>query len=128
MGEKRSPRVLVIEDDIELCKVLRTLLEQSGFRVDVAYDGETGLALLRKNHPAVAMIDIVLPRLNGLEIIAEIIRMVPEERPKILVLTGVASDSGITDQQWCEKLNVDAYISKPADPKHIVEVVNQLLA
>lgn len=128
MGEKRSRRVLVIEDDIELCHVLRTVIEQSGFQVDVAYDGETGLAHLRKNHPAVAIIDIVLPRLNGLEIIAEITRMSPLERPKILVLTGVASDSGITDQQWCDKLNVDAYISKPADPKLIVGVVNQLLA
>ena len=62
-------RILVTEDDIALADNLKTLLEQQNFSVDVAYDGEEGLFQINENPYDMAIIDIGLPKINGMDLI-----------------------------------------------------------
>ncbi len=71
-GALRRPRVLVIEDDLEVCAVTRRVLEEGGFEAFTASTGEEGLQLLQECDPMVALIDLHMPGLDGAEILREI--------------------------------------------------------
>ena len=60
-------KVLLIDDDIELVDMLREYLEQEKFEVRVVYDGEAGVAEALSNQYDIAVLDVMMPRLNGLE-------------------------------------------------------------
>ena len=60
-----KPRVLIVEDETALVELLRYNLEQSGFRVSVAYDGEEALASVQEDVPDLILLDWMLPRMSG---------------------------------------------------------------
>src|SRR5512135_2944382 len=61
-------RILIIEDDEAIVKVLKRALAYEGYQVDAALDGETGLALARDHHPDLAVLDLMLPGMDGIEV------------------------------------------------------------
>ena len=67
-------RVLLIEDDRDIVELVRYNLEREGFQVAAATDGATGLAQIRKTPPDILLLDLMLPKLSGLEICKEIRR------------------------------------------------------
>ncbi len=77
MGE----RILVIEDDPSILRGLQLNLGMEGYVVRSAVDGETGLALARSERPDLVVIDVMLPRLGGLEVVREIRKQDPGNRP-----------------------------------------------
>jgi DNA-binding response OmpR family regulator len=101
-------RVLIIEDSEHLRASLRSGLAREGFAVDVAADGEQGLSLARNNPYDVLVLDLMLPRLDGLEVLARL-RDAPR-RPHVLVLT--ARDS-VQDRVAGLNEGADDYLVKP---------------
>ena len=63
-----SQRILVVDDDLSIIKVLRGYLEQSGYQVLAAYDGETALHMLRRERPDLGILDLMLPQRDGREV------------------------------------------------------------
>ena len=102
-------KVLLIEDEELLFKMYRTKLELENFEVEIATDGEEGLAKARKFKPDLILLDIVMPRLNGIEVLKKIkadsiIKWIP-----VVMLTNTASGAAI---QECLQAGALGYIIK----------------
>jgi two-component system copper resistance phosphate regulon response regulator CusR len=101
-------RVLIVEDSTALRESLRTGLAREGFAVDVAADGRSGLSYARNNPYDVLVLDLMLPELDGLSVLAEL--RGKEDRPHVLVLT--ARDR-VVDRVQGLNAGADDYLVKP---------------
>ena len=101
-------RVLIIEDSVTLSESLRVGLTREGFAVDVAGDGESGLSYARNNPYDVLILDLMLPKLDGMSVLARL--QDKEDRPHVLVLT--ARDR-IEDRVLGLNTGADDYLVKP---------------
>lgn len=115
------PTILIIEDEPDLVKVLRSYLEQSGYTVLTAYRGDSGLSTWEHKRPDLVILDLNLPGLDGLDVAREIRRK--SETP-ILMLTARVEE---TDQLIGLELGADDYITKPFSPRIVVARVRALL-
>lgn len=117
------PSLLIIEDEPELVRVLRSYLEQAGFTVLSALRGDIGLATWEDKHPDLVILDLNLPGMDGLDV-ARRIRQNETRRTPIIMLTARADES---DQLTGLELGADDYIPKPFSPRIVVARVNALL-
>jgi DNA-binding response OmpR family regulator len=113
--------ILIIEDEPELVKVLRSYLEQAGFNVLTAYRGDTGLSTWEHKRPDLVILDLNLPGLDGLDVAREIRR---KTQTPIIMLTARVEE---TDQLIGLELGADDYITKPFSPRIVVARVRALL-
>lgn len=113
--------ILIIEDEVELVKVLRAYLEQAGFTVLSAYRGDTGLSTWEHKHPDVVILDLNLPGMDGLDVAKQIRR---KDSTPILMLTARVEE---TDQLVGLELGADDYVTKPFSPRLVVARVRALL-
>lgn len=119
-----SQRILVVDDDRAIIKVLRGYLEQSGFQVLEAYDGETALHTLRRERPDLVILDIMLPGRDGWSITG-VVRSDPGlAATPIIMLTARVED---TDKIVGLEIGADDYITKPFNAREVVARVNALL-
>ena len=116
-----SDTVLIIEDDTRIAKWVKVYFERAGFSAEVAHDGESGLALARSLTPDLIILDLMLPRLDGVEL-CRILRR--ESEVPIIMLTAreapaeriIGLDSGADD-----------YIVKPFDPREVIARADAVL-
>src|SRR5512139_3923222 len=113
--------ILIIEDEIELAKVLRSYLEQAGFTVFTAQRGDSGLATWEQKHPDLVLLDLNLPGMDGLDV-ARLIRR--KAATPIIMLTARVEE---TDQLIGLELGADDYIAKPFSPRIVVARARALL-
>ncbi len=118
MGE----RILVIEDDPSILRGLQLNLGMEGYVVRSAMDGETGLALARSEEPDLVVVDVMLPRLGGLEVVRELRKADPELPVLILSAKGQESDKVAGLQ-----LGADDYMVKPFGLKELLARIEALL-
>lgn len=119
-----GPRILVVDDDREIVRLLRAYLEQAAYEVMVAYDGETALHILRREHPDLAVLDLMLPDRDGWDL-TRIVRSDPTlvELP-IIMLTARVEDQ---DKIIGLELGADDYVTKPFNPREVVARVRAVL-
>lgn len=115
------PTVLIIEDEPELVKVLRSYLEQAGFQVLTAYRGDSGLSTWEHKRPDLVLLDLNLPGMDGLDVAREIRR---KSSTPIIMLTARVEE---IDQLIGLELGADDYITKPFSPRIVVARVRALL-
>jgi len=113
--------ILIIEDQIELVKVLRSYLEQAGFSVLSAERGDTGLSTWEHKRPDLVILDLNLPGMDGLDVAREIRR---KAATPIIMLTARVEE---TDQLIGLEMGADDYIPKPFSPRVVVARVRALL-
>jgi DNA-binding response OmpR family regulator len=113
--------VLVVEDEAKITDVLRIYLENAGFKVFAAFDGEAGLALFRETNPSLVVLDLALPKLSG-EKVCEEIRAVSGV-PIIMLTAKGAEDEKIAGFA----LGADDYVTKPFSPRELVARVRGVL-
>ncbi len=117
-------RILVVDDDKSIVKILRGYLEQSGFDVLVAFDGETALHTLRRERPDLLLLDLMLPDRDGWDI-TRLIRADPRlSATPIIMLTARAED---TDKIIGLELGADDYVTKPFNAREVVARVRAQL-
>lgn len=116
--------ILVIEDEIEIVRLLRDYLEEAGFRVLAAYNAERGLHLLRAESPALAILDLGLPDRDGRDL-TRLVRTDPAlaALPIIMLTARVAESERIVGLE----LGADDYIVKPFNPREVVARVRAVL-
>ena len=117
-----SERILVIEDDPSILRGLQLNLGMEGYAVRSAVDGEAGLALARSERFDLLVVDLMLPRLSGLEIIRELRRDDPDLPVLILSAKGQESDKVAGLQ-----LGADDYMTKPFSLKELLARIGALL-
>ncbi|GAB4581143.1 MAG: response regulator transcription factor [Anaerolineales bacterium] len=113
--------ILIIEDEPELVKVLRSYLEKSGFDVLTAYRGDSGLSTWEHKRPDLVILDLNLPGMDGLDVAREIRR---KAQTPILMLTARVDEP---DQLIGLELGADDYVTKPFSPRLVVARVRALL-
>lgn len=116
--------ILVVDDDRSIVKVVRSYLEQAGFTVRVAYDGESALHQLRSEKPDLLVLDLMLPDRDGWEITRIIRSDANLGAMPIIMLTARVED---TDKIVGLELGADDYITKPFNTREIVARVRALL-
>jgi two-component system alkaline phosphatase synthesis response regulator PhoP len=115
--------LLIIEDEPELVRVLRSYLEQAGFCVLTAVRGDMGLTTWEDKHPDLVILDLNLPGMDGLDV-ARHIRRTETHRTPIIMLTARIDE---IDQLIGLELGADDYIPKPFSPRIVVARVRALL-
>jgi DNA-binding response OmpR family regulator len=113
--------ILIIEDEPELTRVLRSYLEQAGFSVLTSGRGDTGLSIWEYKRPDLVLLDLNLPGMDGLDVAREIRR---KANTPILMLTARVEEA---DQLIGLELGADDYIPKPFSPRVVVARVRALL-
>jgi phosphate regulon transcriptional regulator PhoB len=117
-------RILIIEDDRDIVELVRYNLANEGFQVSAAHDGSTGLATLKKTPPDLLLLDLMLPKLTGLDICREIRRDESLNRLPILMLTARGDEA---DRVVGLEMGADDYVTKPFSPRELVARVKALL-
>ncbi|RZI42440.1 response regulator transcription factor [Herbaspirillum sp. HC18] len=114
-------RVLLIDDDVELVDMLREYLEQDGFDVETAHDGQQGLAQALTGRFDIAVLDIMMPKQNGVETLRQLRR---ESQLPILMLTAKGDD---TDRILGLEMGADDYVPKPCTPRELGARIRAIL-
>ncbi len=119
-----SQRILVVDDDKSIVKVLSAYLEQSGYLTLSAYDGEMALHVLRRERPDLVILDIMMPNRDGWEV-TKIVRADKSlAATPIIMLTARVDD---TDKILGLELGADDYVTKPFNAREVVTRVKALL-
>jgi two-component system alkaline phosphatase synthesis response regulator PhoP len=119
-----AERVLVVDDDRQIVRVLQSYLEQAGYHVSTAYEGETALRAIRAEHPDLVVLDLMLPDRDGWEI-ARLLRADPHLASlPIIMLTARVEDA---DKIVGLELGADDYITKPFNPREVLARVRAVL-
>jgi CheY-like chemotaxis protein len=118
---KRARPVLLVDDDVDTLDAGQSLLRENGFRVNTARDGNEALVALQQDPPAVIVLDIQMPGVDGPAFARELrqqLRHVP-----LVVLTGAADP-----RHEADRCNAEAYLAKPFDAEELVRVVRRFAA
>jgi two-component system phosphate regulon response regulator PhoB len=119
-----KPKILVIEDDRALAKVLEYNLLQSGYEVILSSDGQDGLHQARSKQPALILLDLMIPVLDGLEVCKRL-RASQETRDLPIIMLTAKSEE--TDQVVGYNVGADDYVTKPFSVKVLMERIKSLL-
>ena len=116
-------KILVVEDEVDLCNALKMRFEANGYSVDTAFDGQQALQKVRDNPPDLIILDLMLPKIDGFKV-SRILKF--DEKYKdipIIMLTAKAQEK---DKELGLQVGASAYIVKPFDSKDLVEKVKEL--
>jgi two-component system response regulator CpxR len=113
--------ILIADDDTELCELLRQYLGQEGFEVRLAHDGEQALAEARRPGLDAMVLDIMMPRVNGIDVLRSLRR---ESDLPVIMLTARGED---LDRIIGLELGADDYLAKPANPRELLARIRAVL-
>ncbi|WP_440949083.1 response regulator transcription factor [Methanosphaerula subterraneus] len=110
--------VVIIDDDPEIQKLLRVKLERDGYLVETASDGRAGVTKVVASHPDLMIVDIMLPVLDGLDLIREVREALGAESPVCIILSARRE---VDDIAAGIAAGADDYITKPFSPRELLE-------
>ena len=116
-----NQRILVVDDDRNICELIRLYLEKEGFTVALAYDGQAALTQFKESTPSVVLLDVMLPKMDGFQVCREIRRI---SNIPIIMLTAKGETF---DQVLGLDLGADDYMVKPFDNKELVARIKAVL-
>jgi len=116
--------LLVVEDSPTDLRLMTAPLRAAGYQILTAADGEEALEKALREHPALIVLDVILPKKNGFQVCRQL-KSTPDTRDiKIVMLTGKTQDS---DRFWGLRQGADAYLTKPFQDEELLAVVAGLL-
>jgi CheY-like chemotaxis protein len=118
------PTILVADDYAGVRQLIKTLLKEDGYQVLEAGDGQRVLELVQQEHPALVILDRLMPGLTGDQVVTEL-RANPATRELPVVL--MTGDSNTDVQGYMFSVRVSAFLHKPFDPSELLKIVKQLL-
>jgi two-component system response regulator CpxR len=121
MKNRIMERILVIDDDVELCTLVAEYLQAEGFAVEAAHDGESGLQRAAEGDYLLVVLDVMLPGINGFEVLR---RLRATSRLPVLLLTARGED---VDRIVGLEIGADDYLPKPFNPRELVARIRAVL-
>jgi DNA-binding response OmpR family regulator len=119
-----TQRVLIAEDERNIVESLRFVLTREGYEVSHALDGAEALALVRREAPDALVLDLMLPKMSGYDVLKEVRADAQTRALPILMLTAKGQ---AYDRQAAQDLGVDAFITKPFSNSDVIEQIARLL-
>ncbi|HEX3727418.1 MAG TPA: response regulator [Pirellulales bacterium] len=123
-AESKRQRVLIVDDDHEIVESVRFALENGGYQVLVARDGNQGLAMAEREDPDLVILDMMMPKRSGFLVLEKLRRT----RPVPLRVIMITANEGSRHKAYAEMLGVDDYIRKPFAMDRLMDSVKRLLA
>jgi two-component system alkaline phosphatase synthesis response regulator PhoP len=117
--------VLIVDDDASIRALLGYVLHDEGYEVREAVDGEDALRELLIDPPDCMVLDLMMPKVDGVEVLRRREQNKLASRTRVLVLT---AKTDTKDAVWCWELGADEYLMKPVDPERLAREVRLLLA
>lgn len=114
-------RILIIDDDIELCEMLAEYLESEDFLVDKVHDGRAGIIQIHAKKYDAVVLDVMMPRMDGFSVLRE---LRPINTTPIIMLTAKGED---TDRIVGLEMGADDYLPKPCNPRELVARIKAVL-
>jgi len=121
--ENAKKRILLVDDDHEIIESLRMLLEAKGYAIQVARDGNQGLAMAERDDPDLMILDMMMPKRSGFLVLEKLRR----SRPVPLKIIMITANEGSRHKAYAEMLGVDDYIRKPFAMDRLLESVEKLI-
>lgn len=116
--------ILIVEDSPMELKLMLSVLENKGYQLLSATDGEQAIASAQEHHPDLILLDIVLPKKNGYQVCRQLKNSPDTANTKIVM---VSSKSLATDRFWGLKQGADEYVTKPIDPAAVLAVIEKVI-
>jgi CheY-like chemotaxis protein len=113
--------VLVVDDEPQVAWVLRLSLEHEGYRTHTASNGIEALEELRKHHPTLMVLDLMMPEMDGWSVLKAMTKM--PDRPRVVIVSAL---TGPDDKAKATALGADAFVPKPFDVEELLGVLGDL--
>ncbi|HHS12738.1 MAG TPA: response regulator [bacterium] len=117
-------KILIVDDDMGIRMLLSKFLQRKGYEILLAEDGLQGVEMAKKNHPDLIVLDVVMPRMDGLTAARLIKFYKPMAEVPIIFLT--AKDAA-KEIELAQEARAEVYITKPFDVHQVIDVVKDLL-
>lgn len=119
------PKVAIVEDDLAIAQMYRLKFEAEGYKVQIAENGQLGLAMCEDMMPDVVLLDLMMPEMNGDEMLEKMRRTDWGKNIKVIILTNVGEQEA---PDKLKELNISAFIVKAEmTPKQVAELVKQTI-
>jgi len=127
MSEKK--KILLIDDDPDFVEAVKVIVENGGYDVSVAYDGEEGLEAVAAEKPDLIVLDVMMPVMNGHEACAKLKANPDTAKIPVILLTAVADRVTTSTYTHRDMLESDAedYMPKPVEPQELLKLIKNWL-
>ena len=122
---RQGVRILVVEDEADILELLRYNLAREGYRVETATSGEEGLNAARGRPPALLLLDLMLPGMDGLEVCRALKKDAATKRIPIVIVTAKGEEADVVTGL---ELGADDYVTKPFSPRVLLARVSKVLS
>ncbi len=116
-------KVLVCDDERHIVRLIQVNLERAGYNVVTAFDGREGLEKVKSEKPDLMVLDVMMPYMDGFEVLKALRRESDTEGIPVIMLTAKAQDKDVFEGYH---YGADMYLTKPFNPKELVAFVNRI--
>jgi DNA-binding response OmpR family regulator len=120
----KKTKILVVDDEPNIVQTLKDRLEMNDFEVSTAYNGSDGLKTAEQEKPDIVLLDVIMPVMNGLEMLEIMRRQVWGKSTSVIMLTARSQTQDMARANAC---SIDDYIVKPFDLSELLEKIEALL-
>ena len=119
-----NEKILVVDDDKNICELLRLYLVKEGYNVTMVHDGGAALAEFDKLHPDLVLLDVMMPVMDGLEATRRIRALEHPDAGTVTILAMTAQSSADSIHQ-CEQAGMNGYIAKPVEAAELIKILSE---
>ncbi len=123
-AEKDTKRILVVDDEEDIVKLVKTYLEYHNYEVITAYDGQGGLEKVKTGKPDLIVLDLMLPKMNGYKVCGLLKKDTRYAKTPVILFSAKAQEKDI---KLGQEVGADAYITKPYEPEILLVKIKELL-
>jgi CheY-like chemotaxis protein len=120
---RTAHRVLVVDDEPQVVWVIQFSLESEGYETYTACDGIEAMHQVAEHRPDLVVLDVMMPRMDGWSVLAELAKLPEDERPRVVMVTALASAG---DRARAAELGAAAFVTKPFSVEELLEVLQGL--
>lgn len=118
-------KIAIVEDDLAIAQMYRLKFETEGYKVDIAENGKLGLQLCEDMKPDMVLLDLMMPEMNGDEMLDKMRNTEWGKKPKVIILTNVSEQEA---PEHLKDLDIDGFVVKAEmTPKQVADLVKQKL-
>jgi len=123
-AEKDTKRILVVDDEEDIVKLVKMYLEHHRYEVIIANDGQEGLEKAKTEKPDLIVLDLMLPKINGYKVCGLLKKDTRYAKTPVILFTAKAQEKDI---KLGQEVGADAYITKPFEPEVLLVKIKELL-
>jgi CheY-like chemotaxis protein len=116
-----------VDDDKNIRAILTAVFQQSGIKIYEACDGLEALKEAQRLQPALILLDIAMPGMNGQEVLVRLRENEKTQNIPVIIITAMSDQTKHTDDEWAHKMEVEGFISKPFKPDIVLQKVSAIL-